>query len=70
MAWHWVCLDSKGDELTDAAEAVRNGFLTQGDAETWLGDNWRGLLEDGVAAVSLLEDKRHVYGPMSLQDVD
>ncbi|HEX6198285.1 MAG TPA: hypothetical protein VFZ37_20410 [Jiangellaceae bacterium] len=70
MAWHWVFLDSEGDELAGAADAVRNGFLTQGDAETWLGDNWRDLVEDGVAAVSLREDRRHVYGPMSLQDVD
>lgn len=70
MAWHWVCLDTDGEELTEPAEGIRSGFLTQGDAETWLGDNWRDLVQDGVVAVSLFEDRRHVYGPMSLEDVD
>jgi len=70
MAWHWECLDGDGEAMEEVAEAARNGFLTQGDAETWLGDNWRDLVDEGVAAVSLLEDKREVYGPMSLHDVD
>jgi hypothetical protein len=70
MAWQWVCLDGDGEVMEGAAEVARNGFLNQGDAETWLGDNWRDLVEEGVAAVSLQEDKRHVYGPMSLHDVD
>ena len=39
---------------------------TQGDAETWLGETWRELLDAGVDAVVLLEDDREVYGPMSL----
>jgi hypothetical protein len=42
-------------------------FPTQGDAETWVGEAWRDLLEQGVEQVSLLEDGREVYGPMSLR---
>ena len=41
---------------------------TQGDAETWLGEIWRELLDAGVDAVVLLEDGREVYGPMSLHE--
>jgi hypothetical protein len=39
---------------------------TQGDAETWLGETWRELVDAGVDAVVLLDDGREVYGPMSL----
>jgi hypothetical protein len=41
-------------------------FSTQSDAESWVGEQWRDLLESGVDAVTLLEDDREVYGPMSL----
>jgi hypothetical protein len=41
-------------------------FASQGDAESWLGENWRGLLEAGVDQVTLLEGDRKEYGPMSL----
>jgi hypothetical protein len=41
-------------------------FTSQGDAESWVGECWRELLEDGVDSVVLLEGDREVYGPMSL----
>ncbi len=41
-------------------------FPHQADAETWLGETWRELREQGVASVTLFEDDREVYGPMSL----
>jgi hypothetical protein len=47
-----------------AAEAL--GFPSQSDAESWLGEVWRELLEDGVDQVTLFEAGREVYGPMSL----
>jgi hypothetical protein len=34
---------------------------------TWIGEIWRELRDAGVDAVTLLEDGREVYGPMSLQ---
>jgi hypothetical protein len=42
-------------------------FDDQADAEEWLGHEWPGLLECGVAAVTLLDGEDRVYGPMSLR---
>jgi hypothetical protein len=70
MAWKWQYLDSKGNDISAPSAAVQDGFGTQADAETWLGDNWRELVDDGIAAVSLFEEGRQVYGPMSLEDAD
>ena len=38
----------------------------QGDAESWLGENWRDLLDKGVATVTLFDGDDEVYGPMGL----
>jgi hypothetical protein len=38
----------------------------QGDAESWLGENWRELLARGVATVTLFDGENEVYGPMGL----
>lgn len=42
-------------------------FPSQAEAETWLGEMWQELLSGGVEDVSLLEEQRTVYGPMSLR---
>jgi len=42
-------------------------FPSQADAETWLGETWRDLLAGGVEDVTLCEEQRVVYGPMSLR---
>jgi hypothetical protein len=42
--------------------------LTQSDAESWLGEQWRELAESGVAQVSLLSEGALVYGPMLLTE--
>jgi hypothetical protein len=44
----------------------KESFGSQGDAESWIGENWRTLLEAGVDQVSLLDEGRVEYGPMSL----
>lgn len=41
-------------------------FESQAEAESWLEAFFSDLLEQGVAAVSLHEEDRLVYGPMSL----
>lgn len=64
MAWSWRCETSAGDQLTDVGSA---SFPTQADAETWIGETWRDLLEQGVEQVVLLDGDRPVYGPMSLR---
>lgn len=83
MAWTWEMsapepgigtAGSAGSaEPQDGAEGVpahgapAAGFGSQADAESWLGQVWRGLAESGVRSVSLYEDGRLVYGPMSLE---
>ena len=42
------------------------GSPRQADAESWVGEIWAGLAEEGVDAVTLFEQERLVYGPMSL----
>ena len=65
MPWTWRYEKSDGAAVSGAGlqEAI---FASQGDAESWLGENWRALLEAGVDQVSLLDDDRKEYGPMSL----
>jgi hypothetical protein len=65
MPWTWRYEKTDGAVVSsgDLPEAI---FASQGDAESWLGENWRGLLEAGVDQVTLLEEDRKEYGPMSL----
>lgn len=66
MAWLWRYQNSAGEQATpDAGEPPT--FTSQSDAESWIGEEWAALLESGVDAVTLLEDEREVYGPMSLR---
>ena len=66
MAWTWRY--EAGADGASAPDDVPESplFPAQGDAESWLGESWRELAESGVGAVTLLEDGREVYGPMSL----
>jgi len=47
-------------------EYAERRFATQADAESWVGEIWAALAEEGVDAVTLFEQERAVYGPMSL----
>lgn len=68
-AWTWRYEDAEGSAL--AREGLpTTGFPSQADAEAWVGESWRDLLEAGVEQVSLLEDGERVYGPMSLRPVE
>jgi hypothetical protein len=65
MTWTWQF--EKADGTTTSPRGFsREDFPSQGDAESWLGEHWRGLLEAGVDQVTLLDDGQAVYGPMSL----
>lgn len=46
------------------------GFPSQADAESWVGESWRELSAAGVESVSLLRDGTVVYGPMSLRPLE
>lgn len=67
--WRWRLLDSSGEEAraSGAADATTPRFPSQSEAETWLGEEWRTLLEGGVESVVLLDGDREVYGPMRLR---
>ncbi|MDP1876438.1 MAG: hypothetical protein Q8M17_02605 [Actinomycetota bacterium] len=68
MTFHWAYQAPDGTEPSD--RPASQAFPTQSDAETWIGENWRGLLESGVDQVALMEDDHAVYGPMSLRPAD
>jgi len=64
MPWTWRYEKADGAVIDGGLqEAI---FASQGDAESWLGENWRALLDSGVDQVTLLDDERKEYGPMSL----
>jgi hypothetical protein len=68
-SWTWRYETSSGDVAQvdpETAASLPAGFPNQADAESWIGEEWRSLLDAGVDAVTLLEGDRVVYGPMSL----
>jgi hypothetical protein len=67
--WRWRFEDESGTEVTPpvgGSAATAGWFPSQSDAESWVGEVWRDLLDDGVDQVRLFEGDREVYGPMSL----
>lgn len=64
MAWTWRFEKADGSE-TEPAVAPEE-FPTQGDAESWIGEVWKELLEGGTDQVTLFDDGSKIYGPMSL----
>jgi hypothetical protein len=67
FTWRFETTDSTA---VDASGLPTERFPTQADAESWIGEAWRELLDQGVDQVRLLEGDREVYGPMSLHPVD
>ena len=65
MTWTWQFEKDDGTAVT-ARGLPKETFASKGDAESWIGENWRTLLEAGVDQVSLLNEARVEYGPMSL----
>lgn len=61
MAWSWRY------EKADGTTTGESGpFDSQGDAETWIGQEFETLAESGIDQVTLLDDGTVVYGPMGL----
>lgn len=54
----WFWRPDQGDDTQQ--------FDSQADAEAWLTLNYEDLQDDGVSEVTLMEEDRVVYGPMSL----
>lgn len=62
MVYQWRYADEAG-VVTDGPAIA---FDSQEAAEEWLSDAYAGLLDDGIAEVSLFNDHSAVYGPMAL----
>jgi hypothetical protein len=69
MAWTWRYEDAAGNPV-ESEELTRPEFPSQSDAESWVGETWRELLEAGVEQVRLYDADREVYGPMSLRPAE
>jgi hypothetical protein len=67
--WWWRREDASGEQVAspDGGEPDQPRFPSQSDAETWVGETWRDLLDQGVEQVVLMDGDRRVYGPMSLR---
>ena len=65
MVWTWRYEKTDGT-LVDPAGGQEE-FPGQGDAESWIGESWKQLVEDGVDTAVLLDDDRVIYS-MSLHE--
>ncbi|WP_327356657.1 hypothetical protein [Streptomyces sp. NBC_01304] len=63
-AWTWRFENSDGTEVQPAVQP--EDWTTQGDAESWIGEQWKELLEGGAEQVRLFEDDNEIY-KMSLR---
>lgn len=68
VSYSWRFEKTDGSVVTGDLPGER--FPTQADAESWIGEAWRDLLDQGVDQVRLLEGDREVYGPMSLHPAE
>jgi hypothetical protein len=68
MTWSWRLESADGTPLTTTTGQASAAHQTQSDAETWIGESWRTLAEEGVAQATLFCDGRLVYGPMALAE--
>ncbi|HEY3954720.1 MAG TPA: hypothetical protein VGM53_15210 [Streptosporangiaceae bacterium] len=69
MSWTWQFEKLDGTVLTTRS-LPNESFPSQSDAESWIGESWQALLDAGVDQVTLTEDGRKEYGPMSLHPAE
>lgn len=61
MSWIWVLETSEGHEQGRSEE-----FSSRGDAESWIGETYRELVQQGVDRAQLLDGDVKVAPPLSL----
>ena len=66
MAWTWRYEAADGSQVQPEGAPEPESFPSQSDAESFIGESWRELLDAGVQQVTLFEGDRKVYGPMAL----
>lgn len=66
MSYWWRPTAGEFDVADLAAEGLLPRFEDQAGAEEWLGTFYEDLQDGGVSEVSLFDQERLIYGPMSL----
>lgn len=66
MGYYWAPTPEPSDEVA-VDLGLDTDFDDQARAEEWLTASYEDLRDAGVHAVSLFENDRLVYGPMSLE---
>jgi hypothetical protein len=61
MTWTWTFESSAGDVIGRSET-----FESRSDAESWVGEEFGELVEQGIDQVRLYDGESEVYGPMSL----
>lgn len=61
MTWSWAFETVTGDVVGRS-----DLFESRGDAESWVGEEFGELVEQGIDQVRLFDGEAEVYGPMSL----
>jgi len=65
VSWSWRLEAADGSQVRGVSSPQHG---SQADAESWLGEQWRELAEEGVAQVTRLDSGTEVYGPMPLSE--
>ncbi len=63
-AWDWQLVDAGGRPMD---QPMSPAFGTRFDAEQWLGEQWRRLVEQGVASVVLRSHDAAVAAALPLR---
>ncbi len=61
MSWTWRLENADGESV-----GTSESFDSRSDAESWVGEAFGELIEQGVDQVRLFDGDTEVYGPMSL----
>jgi hypothetical protein len=61
MSWTWALETADG-----ASKGTSEPFESRSDAESWVGETFDELVEQGIDQVRLFDGDTEVYGPMSL----
>ena len=62
--WRWILHDEGGADVV--VEGYDDSFANQSDAESWIGEVYGDLLDQGVVTGTLVDGEREVYR-MSLE---
>jgi hypothetical protein len=68
VAFRWRYLNAAGAGVGGPGAGLSEEFDDQQQAEDWFAVVWAELRDQGVDAVTLLDEGVEVYGPMSLHE--